>query len=351
MKRLEGNMENITSQLDAIRNADSLESLKASILEAFSFLNRINRIQETLSGVVNKIHSMEEVLSVYSSDTTIKKLNSDIISIKGDIARINEDLNTKANKSYANELNSKTRNAFLGELNKIRDDLNSKAELPVFNKLRNDLMNRVDEQDKKLSFKADISSLNTLAKDMATKADKSNVEMALSLKADISKVKLMPEKIVAPKKVEPPKAKVDMERIRMAKRSVPDKYITSSDLILGTYLAGDKISSPTTSGYRRVYPIGFSLDDNFELIVNTNELYQISFIGFNSDGICLSTSKTWLSDGTYNSDQIKENAGTINAKNYSFQVKRLDNNKLTEGVFSSDYFLIEKKNKKEKNNE
>ena len=352
-------MEKITSHIQDISKADSIDSLKEPVLSALEILGRnmvdpatIKRIQETLSGVVDRMNSIEKSLSKNSSDLALGKVSSDIRIIKEDINDIRGIISNKSDKTSINEINSDIRKTLNTDLVKLKDLVDTKVELSAFNKLRSDILSRVDEQDKRLTLKADISSLNKVVKEMAYKADKKEVESALNLKVDASKINQIKEQMssIPTKAVKQIKVSRPVSIPVNFKRSTPDKYMTRSDLITGTYNIGDTLENPTSSIYRKAYPIGFKLEDSAKLVVNTNGVYQISFIGFNEDKVCLNTPVTWLSDGIYDAAQIRQNARTVDGSIYSFQVKRTDNAKITEDIYSSDYFFIEKKDETEKEN-
>lgn len=120
--------------------------------------------------------------------------------------------------------------------------------------------------------------------------------------------------------------------------TVPLELIQHDLMIQGQYVENNSIGSPNTITTRAVYGRAIALSelDDTVFAFNSNSEYNMSFLGFNDSGVCVSTPGSWLSDGEYTKAQIIANANIPNSANYfSFQIRKTNNTTVTPGYADS----------------
>ena len=349
-------MVKITSQLDEIKNAEDFDELKKVVYLALTKLNEdrvdpevVKRVQMSMSGIISKLDSLQEKVSDLSSGGgNLNTISQDIVQLKADVSDINDKLRNKVEHKELNEAYSSIRKVIDGEVTRLYKTIGNFPDISIINEMSAGISTELDNIKEAVSLKADAKTVNEMSKLIDKKADRALVKSDISvIKETLSDLKRQGE--ASKKTVKQPVKPI----VRQVRAIIPDRksdsgdYITQADLISGTYLKADMVGEPTESGYRKVYPNSFKLTDDLQIAINTNELYQISFVGFNKKGQCINTPTAWLCDGVYSSMDIGENARTFSADSYSFQIKRVDNARLLEDVYSGDFLFIEKATNKE----
>ena len=173
-------MTNISSELEALRNADSFTSLKDAIVDT---LNAINN-DSSRSEVINDIHAVlldlsSKVDGMSTDDTLIRE---DVDKLKNIIVDINVLLSNKADIRNVDDLKAAIEDQNATFANK----LSLKADQASLNEISNTISEKADKNglDQILSQKADKVSLNEIKNSLAEKANSSTVEAELSKKAD-----------------------------------------------------------------------------------------------------------------------------------------------------------------------
>lgn len=297
-------MIDITSQINAIKEASSFTSLKEVVAEAFIESNKnyvdidtIKTIKETLIEIAEKINKLEDDISKNNNDHMHQQLKQDISLLRDSVFKISETLTTKIDSSYVDS-----------EIKRLRTDLQSNID----SKANTENLDSIkDSFEKELSNKLDVVNLDPIKENI----DEINETLAIFKK----------------------------NHSKHSKRH--RSFINNTDkedMINGTYNVGDKMSEPTKSEFRKVYINKFKLEDDQSIIFNSNEEYVFSFVGFDKNGICNSRPIMWLSDGIYSAEHIKDNITNAYSDSYSLQIKRADNEKITESLCLEDFFSIEK---------